>query len=342
MNPYVPGEQPRAAGIVKLNTNENPYPPSPRVADVLEGFDASDLNTYPNPDCAELRQRIAELHGVDVEQVIVGNGSDELLALCTRAFVEDDGAVGAFDLTYSLYPVLADIRAVQFRTVPLGEGFQWLLPDETTFSLFFLANPNAPTGMGFAIEDVRMLCERVSGVVVIDEAYVDFADGDCLSLVSEFDNVIVTRTLSKAYSLAGLRLGYAIGCRELIAALMTIKDSYNVNRLTQDLALAALSDVEHMRENCERICKTRRRIHAELSDMGFEVFESQANFLWVKPPRVDAQELFEDLRKAAIVVRYFPGEQTGSYLRISVGTDQEMNAFLDAVRDVLVEDAYKG
>ena len=341
MHPYTPGEQPGDSGIIKLNTNENPYPPSPRVAEALQKIKVADLYTYPDPVCAALRHRVSELHGIDAGQVIIGNGSDELLALCTRAFVEDDGVIGSFDITYSLYPILADIRAVQYRSVPLGSDFQWSMPSDGEVSLFFLSNPNAPTGTGFDIADVRALCEFVKGVVVIDEAYVEFADEDCMSLVGEFDNVVVTRTLSKSYSLAGLRLGYAVGSVKLIEALMTIKDSYNINRISQELALAALSDIDHMRENCEKIRQTRRRVHAELSSMGFVVVDSHANFLFVRPPRVSAQELFEDLRKEAIVVRYFPGERTGEYLRISVGTDQEMDAFLDAVSDILVEESYK-
>ena len=339
MTPYVPGEQPRDRDVVKLNTNENPYPPSPRVREVLEDFDTSDLAVYPDPTCSALRHRIAEIHHVGEEQVIVGNGTDELLALCTRAFVEPGGVVGAFDLTYSLYPVLSEIQDLEYRSVPLGKHFEWAMPLDANYDLFFLANPNAPTGTSFAIDDVRRLCAHVAGVVLIDEAYVEFANGDCMGLVQESDNVIVTRTLSKAFSLAGLRLGYAIGPEELIKALLTIKDSYNVSRLTQELGLAALSDLEHMRENCEAICRTRKRVRTGLVKMGFEALDSKANFLWVKPPRVSAEELFEELRKVAIVVRYFPGEMTGEYLRISIGTDEEMDRFLDETRDILIGEA---
>ncbi|MEA3471496.1 MAG: histidinol-phosphate transaminase, partial [Thermodesulfobacteriota bacterium] len=319
MTGYVPGEQPRSCKVIKLNTNENPYPPSPRVKEVLAKFDVEQLGLYPDPVCHDLRETIAEYHNVDIDRILVGNGSDEILALCIRAFVERDGSVGYYDPSYSLYPVLARIEDVAVKPVRLGSDFEWNMPEDYETSLFFLTNPNAPTSLLYPREEVRAFCGRFRGVVVIDEAYVDFSREHCLDFVREFDNVIVARTLSKSFSLAGIRLGYAVGPVALIEALHKIKDSYNVGRLAQELGLAALLDVKHMEGNVERIKITRAAMTAELSRRGIEMFPSETNFLWVKPAGREAGELFERLREDGIFVRYFPGELTGAYLRITVG-----------------------
>jgi histidinol-phosphate aminotransferase len=318
--------------LVKLNTNENPYPPSPRVVRALTHFDAERLRLYPDPVSTEVRAAAAHRHGVAPANVFVGNGSDEILALCTRAFVEDDGVIGHFDPSYSLYPVLAAIRCVRTAPVALGPDFEWQMPPGVTGSLFFLANPNAPTSLRYPAETVRPFCRSYGGVVLMDEAYVDFADGDCMALARELPNVLVMRTLSKAYSLAGLRLGYVVGPAPLIAALDTIKDSYNVDMLAQALAVAALGDPEHMRANAERIRRTRGRLAAALAAAGFRVSPSQTNFLWVRPPRMPAAELFARLRERDILVRYFPGVRTGEHLRITVGTDAEVDRLLEALK----------
>ncbi|MFC1452341.1 histidinol-phosphate transaminase [Verrucomicrobiota bacterium] len=333
---YAPGEQPLGGGVVKLNTNENPYPPSPRVAAALAELDAQRLRLYPDPVCAALRDEIARIHRCGPDRVFVGNGSDEVLALCTRAFVENEGSIGYFDPSYSLYPVLADIRGVRKCAVSLDENFG--LPAEETVpeeavgcSLFFLANPNAPTGVLYPKEDVRRFCARGKGVVVIDEAYVDFASGDCADLALSMPNVLIARTLSKSYSLAGLRVGYAVGALELVEALTKIKDSYNLDMVSQVLALAALSDGAYMLENVERIRRTRRRLTAALSEMRYTVWPSETNFLWVRPAGVRAADLFRRLRERKILVRYFPGLRTGDFVRVTVGTDDEVDALLDAL-----------
>ena len=328
---YVPGEQP-VGGVVKLNTNENPYPPSPRVSEALQAMDVARLSLYPDPVCRELRETIAQLHGCSVEQVFVGNGSDEVLSLCTKAFVDDDGVIGHFVPSYSLYPVLAAIRGVECQGVELGPDFEWTEPPTEGMDLFFLANPNAPTGLLYPESVVRKFCEAFEGVVVIDEAYVDFAARDCMHLAHELPNVLVARTLSKSYSLAGLRLGYAIGPAELVGAVYKIKDSYNVNALSQRLAAAAMSDPDTMRCNAQRICDTRARVGCSLEEMGFRVYPSEANFLWVKPGHSPAKAVFDALRRENILVRYFPGGRTGDCLRITVGTDAEMDALLEALR----------
>jgi histidinol-phosphate aminotransferase len=336
---YTPGEQPDDPLIVKLNTNENPYPPSPRVAEAMRGLDALVLGRYPDPVCRELRARIAELHGCRPEQVFAGNGSDEVLALCTRAFVENDGMIGFFNPSYSLYNVLAEIRDVGQHAVSLNDDFSWPVEAATAelaadpaCSLFFFTNPNAPTGRLCARDDVRRFCAGFGGVVVVDEAYVYFARESCDAIALERDNVLVARTLSKSYALAGLRLGYAIGHADLIAALFKIKDSYNVDEITQIIAMAALNDVDHMRANAARVVATRERLAGSLATLGFTVCPSQSNFLWVEPAGMPAKEMFDALRARRILVRYFPGERTGRFLRITVGTDADVDRLLSVVR----------
>lgn len=334
---YVPGEQPKGEKIIKLNTNENPYLPSPDVQDILSMIDISVLSRYPDPICVELRKVIAELHGCELENVFVGNGSDEVLALCIRAFVERDGSVGYFDPSYSLYPVLADIEDVQKRPVALDATFDWAMSDDYEASLFFLTNPNAPTSLRYDKEQVETFVERFGGVVLVDEAYADFADDDCMELALNYDNCIVARTLSKSYSLAGIRLGYCVGNTELIGAMYKIKDSYNVNYLTQEIARVALLDQQTMRANVEAIVETRRMVSDRLSEFGFDVADSQTNFLWARPPEgVSAEKLFKELRAKSIIVRYFGNDEcTKDYLRITVGTAPEMLEFLDETEAIL-------
>jgi len=327
---YTPGEQPADVGVVKLNTNENPYPPSPRVAQALNGFEAGRLRRYPDPVASRVREKLCRLWGARSGNVMVGNGSDELLALSLRAFVESSQAVGFFEPSYSLYPVLCAIAEVTPKPVRLKDDFTWAMPDRYRASLFFLTNPNAPTGMLFPREQVRAFCRTFNGIVVIDEAYADFASEDCMDLALSQENVIVTRTLSKSFSLAGLRVGYAVGAEPLIGALLKVKDAYNVNALSQAAAEAALGDLEHMWANVERIRATRARLAGALLERGYRVFPSEANFLWVEPPG-NAAAQFEALRAQKIFVRHFPGDITGAYLRISIGTDAEVDALLAAI-----------
>ena len=328
LHAYVPGEQPKAARVVKLNTNENPYPPSPRVAEALRAFDPERLRLYSDPVSAALRERIAAIHGTTTERVFVGNGSDEVLALCARAFPERGGSIGFFDPSYSLYPVLAAIEDVATKPVPLPDDFGWTMPAGYSADLFFLTNPNAPTSLLFPRAQVEAFCKASPGVVVIDEAYVDFAPADCMDLALSLPNVLVARTLSKSFSLAGLRLGYAVGHPALIDALNKIKDSYNIGMLAQCAGLAALLDLDHMRYQVRAIVDTRRRVTADLRRRGWRVFDSATNFLWASPPGRPASEVFQHLRSRNVFVRYFPGGKTGDYLRITVGTDLQMDALL--------------
>ena len=332
---YVPGEQPQDARVIKLNTNENPYPPSSAIREALAGLTADSLRLYPDPMCTKLREAIAHLHGCGSGNVICGNGSDELLGLCMNAFVENDGAVGYLNPSYSLYPTLALLRGLRIMPVDLGERFESRLPAEVVpCPLFFLTNPNSPTGYLCPKDEVRAFCGRQRGVVVIDEAYVDFAGTDCIDLALGMDNVLCMRTLSKSYSLAGLRLGYAVGPEPLINALFKVKESYNVDRITQTLALAAILDVAAMRANAEKVKTTRARLSRTLADMKFDVFPSESNFLWVRPGARPARDVYQELARRRIYVRHFAGPQTGAFIRITIGTDEEMEILTKTLREM--------
>ncbi len=330
---YTPGEQPHFAGMIKLNTNENPYPPTPHVGEALQQFDYQQLRLYPDPLFMRVREEIAALNGCSVEQVFVGNGSDEVLALITRAFVEAGGTVGYQEPTYSLYSVLAEIRDAVVKPYPLAEDFTWQEPPADWSDLFLLTNPNAPTGLQTGFEAVAGFCERFHGLVVIDEAYADFAPFTCMDLATDpaAKNVLVMRTLSKSYSLAGVRFGYAVGPAHLIEALYKIKDSYNMDALAQVVGLAALQDQAHMRANVDKIVATRTWVADALARAGWQIVPSAANFLFAKPPQGDTAALFKHLHDLHLYVRYFPGPLTGDYLRITMGTDAQMDALLTAL-----------
>ncbi len=335
MTGYVPGEQMQGPGVIKLNTNETPYPPSPRVRAALRTLATDRLRLYPDPVCAQLRARLAALHQVRPEQVFIGNGSDEILRLITLAFVEDDGALGMFTPSYSLYEALAACRNVPIRKAPLRPDFGWLPPPASfRASVFFLTSPNNPTGVAYPQAAVRRFCARFRGVVAIDEAYVDFATVHNMALATARPNVLVLRTLSKSYAMAGARLGYVVGAQPLIDALDTIKDSYNVNRLTQETALAALEDQAYKRKLVGWIKASRARLARELIRLDFKVTPSDSNFLWVRPRRIGAKALFEALRARKILVRYNPKDWHPDYLRITVGTDRELDALVTAIRRI--------
>ena len=333
LHAYTPGEQPQIPGLVKLNTNENPYPPSPKVFEALRGFDAARLRLYPDPVCKALREHLADLHGCAPENIFCGNGSDEILALASRAFVEPNQTIGFLDPSYSLYPVLADIQNIRKTTLPLNPDFSWQVPAARHDALFYLTNPNAPTSLAAPRETLADFCNICSGVVLIDEAYADFADDTCMSLAIAPGNAntLVMRTLSKSFSLAGLRFGYCVGPEALIHVLYKIKDSYNVDMLTATLALAALRDLPHMRANVARIKATRARLAEALRARGFTMPDSQTNFLFARPPDGQAARLLQHLRAQKILVRHFDLPATREHVRVTVGTDAEADALLAAL-----------
>lgn len=352
LHAYTPGEQPKIPGLVKLNTNENPYPPSPGVLKAVRAATDARLRLYPNPTCERLREKIARHHRCRPEQVIVGNGSDELLALATRCFVEPASAFGRADVrsviqyfqpSYSLYPVLAAIHGAATNAVPLDRDFAMpsigALKKGRRWSfgaaLTLVTTPNAPSGRGYATKVLAALCREQQGVVVLDEAYVDFAREHALSLALRFRNVLVARTFSKAYSLCFQRVGYLIGHADLIAALDKIRDSYNVNGLGQVAAEATLDNLPYYRRNFAHIRASRLRLSRALAALGFEVLPSETNFLLVKPPGAPARNWLSSLRDRRILVRWFSAPDVSDYLRVTIGTDREVNALLRAVRQIL-------
>jgi len=334
MKGYVPGEQPDDPAIIKLNTNENPYPPSPRALAAYRSFDPAELRLYSEPMSLALRKALAARLEGGVDQIFIGNGSDEVLALCTRAFVENDGSIGYFDPSYSLYPVLSDIRGVEQRPVPLTDDFRWQMPDDYAASLFLLTNPNAPTGMAHPQKLIEGFCRDFDGVVVVDEAYGDFAAEDALALARSRDNVLVARTLSKSFSLAGLRVGFAVGAPALIAALYKIKDSYNMDMVAQRVALAAVEDWSYMEQTKARILATRERLTGVLQGLGFDVSPSATNFLWVQHGRLAGARVFEALRDQQILVRRFDQGGLANFLRISMGTDAQIDRLIEVLTEL--------
>jgi len=365
LHAYVPGEQPKIKGLIKLNTNENPYPPSPRVLAAVRAATDGRLRLYPNPTAEKLRAKLAKLHGCKPENIIVGNGSDEVLALATRAFVEPVATsqsekaggnlrrsaetplhattVQYFTPSYSLYPVLADIHGAAKNAVALNPDFS--MPDVAALkrgkkwdfkaALTLVTTPNAPGGRGYKTAELAKLCRAQQGVVVLDEAYVDFADENALKLALKFQNVLVARTFSKAYSLCFQRVGYFVGHPELIAALDKIRDSYNVNGLGQIAAEATLDDLKYYRANFKKIVATRVWLSRELTKLGFRVLPSQTNFILTKPPLFPAKEWLQKLRDKKILVRWFSAPEVSSYLRVTIGTQAEAAAMVKAVRAIL-------
>ncbi len=355
LHAYVPGEQPRIKGLIKLNTNENPHPPSAKVLSAVRRAVDGRLRLYPNPTAQPLRERLARLHRCRAENIIVGNGSDELLMLAVRTFVEPAGekarasraeksrsTVQYFAPSYSLYPVLADIHGARRNAVRLLPDFGLpalpLLEKSRAWdfsaALTLVTTPNAPSGREYGREELERLCRRQRGVVVLDEAYVDFAGGDALALALRHPHVLVARTFSKAYSLCFQRVGYFVGHPELIAAMDKLRDSYNVNGLGQVAALATLDDLAYYRANFARIKATRERLADGLRRLGFDVLPSATNFLLTRPAKFPAQVWLEKLRNRKILVRWFAAPEVKEYLRITVGTDAEANALLRAARSI--------
>lgn len=350
LHAYVPGEQPRVRGLVKLNTNENPYPPAPQVLHAVKRAVDGRLRLYPDPTARPLREKLARLHGCEPENIIVGNGSDELLALATRAFVEPLNrettepqnasrfTVQYFTPSYSLYPVLADIHGAIKREQPLNAAFDLPTPAELKrggrwdfrAALTLVTTPNAPSGRGYSTAELDRLCRAQKGVTVLDEAYVDFADEQAMELAFKHPHVLVSRTFSKAYSLCYQRVGYFVGHPELIAAMNKIRDSYNVNGLGQAAAVATLGQLAYYRRNFEEIIATRGWLTDELAGLGFETFPSSTNFILTRPPGPPAAEWLERLRARKLLVRWFDRPEVRGYLRVTIGTPAEMRKFVRA------------
>lgn len=339
--PYTPGEQPRYARYIKLNTNENPYPPVPEVAAAIAAFNASDLRLYPDPTAAEFRAAAAAHYSVKPHQVFAGGGSDEVLAYAFMAFFDRGDKVYFPDITYGFYKVYADLFGLESVTIPLREDFTVNIGDY--FNLdgnIFIANPNAPTGICLdTIEIEQLLQKNPERLVVVDEAYADFSDGkSCLRLIDKYDNLLIVHTFSKSRGLAGMRLGLGFGNAELINGLERIKYSfnpYNLDRVSLAVGIAVLNNGEYMRDTVTKIIKTRERIHDELQKLGFEVLPSSTNFLFARTPKLSGAELYGGLKAKGILIRHFNKTRIQGFVRITIGTDEEMDIFLDKLRELL-------
>jgi histidinol-phosphate aminotransferase len=339
MEGYVPGEQPQDRRYIKLNTNENPYPPSPHVLEALRNAVAEDLRLYPDPTARELRAKAADVYGVGPDQVLAGNGSDDLLSILFRACV-DAGAPAdvAYPVpTYSLYDTLAQIQGVEPKTIPFGADFA--LPTEALLAvgarLNLICNPNSPSGTFITAATIADFARRAKGVVVVDEAYADFARESALSLLATCPNVVVLRTFSKSFSLAGMRIGLAFGSREIIAQLNKVKDSYNLDRLSLVAARAALEDLPWMQANVAKIKATREILVGELREMAFRVFASESNFVFAVHPKLGGDNLYRGLRDKGILVRHFTTPALREGLRITVGTPEQNSALVSTLRSLL-------
>ncbi len=340
IKPYTPGEQPTDKKYIKLNTNENPYPPSPRCIAAIKEAANDDLKLYPDPNCSELKAVIAKRHELTADQIFTGNGSDEILAFAFLAFFDPDKTILFPDISYSFYPVYANLFRVPFDAVPLRDDFS--LPVDLFCrenNGIVIANPNAPTGKYLPLEDIKTIlaCNRNS-VFMVDEAYIAFGGESSVKLIADFPNLLVIHTLSKSHSLAGLRVGYALGNKKLIAALERIKNSinsYTLDRLALKGAIEALKDEEYFLAIREKIIKTRERLASDLIKIGFQCIESKANFLFISNLQYQAADLFAKLREKGILVRYFNKPRIANYLRVSIGTDVEMDMFIKKVKEII-------
>tara|TARA_B110000444_G_scaffold256029_1_gene291559 strand:+ start:180 stop:1256 length:1077 start_codon:yes stop_codon:yes gene_type:complete len=346
MQGYAAGEQTGAAGTIKLNTNENPYPPSSQVAEALAAIDVAALRRYPSAMADSFREAASRLHNISPEQIIPTNGGDELLRLVLTTYVEQQDSIVVCKPSYSLYPVLAEIQGCKFEEIPLQDD--WSMPEDfleqlntSTAKLLILVNPNAPTGTLLRADYLAKVAENFSGLLLIDEAYVDFVDPelnyDSISLINSHDNILILRTLSKAYSLAGLRFGYGIGAKSLIEPMMfKTRDSYNTDHIAQSLATAALDSSEYARENCTRIRLSREQLRVDLQKLGLSSAESQSNFILCQVPEsIGAKKLYTYLKERNILIRYFDQDRLRDRLRISIGSDAENTALTTAIKEFI-------
>lgn len=345
LTPYVPGEQPKISNLIKLNTNENPYGPSERVLTALKNEANDLLRLYPDPNATELKQTIAEYYQVDIKQVFVGNGSDEVLAHAFMGLLADAEKPLLYpDITYSFYPVYCGLYSIKPKTIPLGQSFEINLDEyadtnNQSNSGIIFPNPNAPTGRLVPLNDIETLLQKnTESVVIVDEAYIDFGGESAIALVNKYPNLLVIQTFSKSRSLAGLRIGFAVGSVELIEGLERVKNSFNsypMDRFAIRAGVEAIKDQDYFENCCQKIINTRDRLSDQLKDLGFDVLPSAANFVFVKHQTESAPELAAKLREKSIIVRHFKQERIKDFLRISIGTKEECQALVDALSSIL-------
>lgn len=337
IEPYVPGEQSSDKDIIKLNANENPYPPSPKALEAMKNFDIAELKKYPNANSAPLKAALADYYNVDMKNVFVGNGSDDVIAIAFQALFNSNLPIAYPDLTYSFYPVWCRLFGIPFKTYPVDDAFR-INPEDYKEKNggVVIPNPNAPTSIGEGTDFVRKIMEyNRDSVVIIDEAYVDFGGVSSIPLISEYENLLVTGTFSKSRSLAGLRIGFAIGSERLVSVLEAVKNSYNsytVDSLSIEIGRASVLDDAYFKDTCRKIMNTRQRVAEELRALGFSLPDSSANFLFVTHDKLSMKEMFEYLKEKKVFIRYFAIPRIDNYVRITVGTDDEMDVLLKEIR----------
>lgn len=337
---YVPGEQPRDKKYIKLNTNESPYPPSPLVIERVNAAEVSDLRLYSDPECTSLRQKLADFYDFLPSNIFVSNGSDEILSFAFMAFCDENKGIAFPDISYGFYPVYGDLYGIECDIIPLNSDYT---VDCTKYygigKNIIIANPNAPTGISIELAEIeKMLVTNPQNIVIIDEAYVDFGGTSCVDLVKKYDNLLVVRTFSKSRSLAGARLGYAIACEEIIADLNKIKYStnpYNINRLSLVAGEAAVLDEQYFSDCCKKIIETREYTAEKLRKIGFEVLPSDANFIFARHPSLSGESFYKKLKEAGILVRYFNKDRLYDFVRISIGTPEQMNALISEASRII-------
>ena len=339
LEPYVPGEQPRGTEYIKLNTNESPFAPSEKAISMASEA-AGKLQRYPDPDIRELSEKIAARFGVQRKNVIVGNGSDELLNFAFMAFCDDDRPALFPDITYGLYPVFAEVNCLPYKEIPVGHDLEIKKEDYIGIrGTRFIANPNAHTGMAMSRDDIEEILEGSrDDLVVVDEAYVDFGAESSVGLVEKYDNLLVIQTMSTSRSLAGARLGFAIGNEEVITDMNTMRNStnpYNINSMTMAAGQGVLEDEEYTRKNCETIIENREFTAGELKKLGFELTESKANFLFMKHPRVDGKKIYETLKEKGVLIRHFDKKRIDQYNRVTIGTREQMEIFIEKLKEII-------
>ncbi len=343
LTPYVPGEQPQMQRLVKLNTNESPYGPSPKALAAIESQNTADLRLYPDPEGAALKQAIAKLHGLDPKQVFLGNGSDEVLAHVFAGLLKQNKPVNFPDITYSFYPVYCKLFGIEYQTIPLGENFEINPADfKTPNGGIIFPNPNAPTGRSIPRSEIEALLSRnKDSVVVIDEAYVDYGTESCVPLLRGNtcpENLLVVHTLSKSRALAGLRVGFAVGHPDLIEGLERVKNSFNsypLGRLAQAGAIAAIEDQAHLEETSAKVIQTRTKLVEQLNALGFETLPSTANFIFTRHPKHAGVKLYQALRDRGIIVRHFKSARIEEFLRITIGADEQSGELIAALKEIL-------
>lgn len=343
IEPYVPGEQSKDKDIVKINANENPYPPSPKAAEVLKSFDTNKLRFYPSANSTKLKEAIAKYYKVDVSNVFVGNGSDDVLAVAFQSFFNSEKPIVYPDLTYSFYPVWCSLFGIKYKNYPVGDDFR-INPEDYKEKNggVVIPNPNAPTSLGEGLDFVKKILNyNQDSVVIIDEAYVDFGGTSSIPLIDKYENLLVTGTFSKSRSLAGLRIGFAIGSKALIDVMEAVKNSYNsytVDSLSIEMGAASIEDDEYFKSTCKKVIKTRERVTLELEKLGFDVLDSQTNFIFATHNKHNMKSLFEYLKTQKVFIRYFSLPRIENYVRITIGTNEEMDIFLEKTKEFILND----